>query len=105
METLPTCENDEDYVLLRSNLAIPAGLNGPLSGSWLETSRASHASFVEGLGVGDDSSDEDDMGEDDMGEEGMEQGDDDMDMDMEDDQGDDLLADEEDGSERDVGDA
>ncbi|KZV72045.1 hypothetical protein PENSPDRAFT_684067 [Peniophora sp. CONT] len=94
MGTLPTCENDEDYILLRSNLRIPPDLNGPLSGSWLETSRASDAaSFGGGFGTDGDSSDVEGMCEGDSEEENDEEmeeeeaeKEDDQDVDMSDDE-------------------
>ena len=54
MEALPTCENDEDYLLLRSNLRIPADANGPLSGYMMDD---------EG-GMGEDYDSEDDSMDD-----------------------------------------
>ena len=71
MGTLPTCENDEDYLLLRSNLSIPADLNGPLSGDWLDSGPAAATFFGQG------SSDEEDMCDDEEEEEDDREGDED----------------------------
>ncbi|VDB84691.1 unnamed protein product [Peniophora sp. CBMAI 1063] len=36
LRSLPACDNDEDYHLLRANLKIPVTLNGRLSSGWLD---------------------------------------------------------------------